>query len=116
MGRDGGALVVVAGSGLAKARDRDLCVLLFGREADIRRELAAAPQVAGDSVIVHTEIAVAATDKPSQAIRRARDSSMGLAIAAVKSGDAQAAVSAGTNGAPMEIGRASCRENGGQDG
>src|SRR3546814_12193465 len=98
MGGDGGPSVVVAGAELAKARDRDLCFRLFGREADIRRELAAAPQVAGDSVIVHTEIAVAATDKPSQATRSARDSSVGLAIAAVKTDDAPAAVSARRKG------------------
>src|SRR3546814_17331289 len=73
MGGDGGPSVVVAGAELAKARDRALCFRLFGREADIRRELAAAPQVAGDSVFVQPEIAVAATAKPRQAIRHARE-------------------------------------------
>src|SRR3546814_18685204 len=44
-----------------------------------------------------------------RSIRRARDSSMGLAIAAVKSGDAQAAVSAGNTGALMAIAKLSLR-------
>src|SRR3546814_2913032 len=78
MGGDGGAPVVIAGAEIAKRRDPDLCFHLYGREEDIRRELAAAPGVAADSTVVHTNVAVGPNDKPTQAIRRARDSSMGL--------------------------------------
>jgi len=52
---------------------------------------------------------VAATAKPSQAIRQSRDSSMGLAIKAVKSGDAMAAVSAGNTGALMAMAKLALR-------
>src|SRR3546814_1334462 len=107
MGGDGGAPLVSAGAEIAKPRDPDLCFHRYGREEDIRRELAAAPAVAADSTVVHTNVAVGPNDKPTQAIRRARDSSMGLASADVKSGAAQAAVSAGNTGALMaKIGRA----------
>src|SRR3546814_8108427 len=44
-----------------------------------------------------------------RSIRRARDSWMGRAIAAVKSGDAQAAVSAGNTGALMAMAKLSLR-------
>src|SRR3546814_9222911 len=74
MGGDGGAPVVIAGAEIAKRRDPDLCFHLYGREEDIRRELAAAPGVAADSTVVHTNVAVGPNDKPTQAIRRARDS------------------------------------------
>jgi glycerol-3-phosphate acyltransferase PlsX len=43
------------------------------------------------------------TDKPSEALRRSRGSSMWNAIAAVKDGEAQAALSAGNTGALMAI-------------
>ncbi|API59269.1 phosphate acyltransferase [Tardibacter chloracetimidivorans] len=109
MGGDGGAPVVIAGAEIAKRRDPDLCFHLYGREEDIRRELAAAPGVAADSTVVHTNVAVGPNDKPTQAIRRARDSSMGLAIADVKSGAAQAAVSAGNTGALMAMAKLSLR-------
>src|SRR3546814_1396577 len=68
-----------------------------------------APGVAADSTVVHTNVAVVPNDKPTQASRRARDSSMGLAIADVKSGAAQAAVSAGNTGALMAMAKLSLR-------
>ena len=43
------------------------------------------------------------SDKPSQALRRARNTSMGMAIDAVKQGKANAAVSAGNTGALMAM-------------
>jgi phosphate acyltransferase len=52
---------------------------------------------------------VAGTDKPSQAIRQSRGSSMGLAIQAVKDGQAGAAVSAGNTGALMAMAKLALR-------
>ena len=109
MGGDGGPPVVIAGAELARKRYPELQFHLFGREDDIRRELGQAPLLAQDAVIVHTDVVVGANDRPSQAIRRARDSSMGLAIAAVKQGAAQAAVSAGNTGALMAMAKLSLR-------
>lgn len=109
MGGDGGPPVVIAGAALALKRFPELRFRLFGREDDIRRELAHAPALAQDAAIVHTDVVVGPNDKPGQAIRRARDSSMGLAIAAVKSGEAHAAVSAGNTGALMAMAKLSLR-------
>ncbi len=47
----------------------------------------------------HSALTVSMDDKPSQALRRGKGSSMWLALEAVKSGEAQAAVSAGNTGA-----------------
>ena len=103
MGGDGGPAVTIAAAEIAHKRYPKLSFLLFGREDVIRAELKRAPRVAKASTIVHTDEEVLGTDKPSQVLRRARKSSMGLAIDAVKAGDAHAAVSAGNTGALMAI-------------
>ncbi len=103
MGGDGGPSVTIAAAELAQRRYPKLQFRLFGREDVIRAELKNAPRVSKESVIVHTDEEVLGTDKPSQVLRRARRSSMGLAIDAVKAGEAHAAVSAGNTGALMAI-------------
>ena len=50
-----------------------------------------------------------ASEKPSQAIRRARTTSMGMAINAVKDGNADAALSAGNTGALMAMAKLALR-------
>jgi glycerol-3-phosphate acyltransferase PlsX len=52
---------------------------------------------------------IAGTEKPSQAIRRAKTTSMGRAIAAVKAGNAHAALSAGNTGAMMAMSKLALR-------
>jgi len=59
--------------------------------------------------IVHAIDAIEAAEKPSQAIRRARTTSMGMAINAVKDGNADAALSAGNTGALMAIAKLALR-------
>jgi phosphate acyltransferase len=58
---------------------------------------------------VHTPEAIAASEKPSQAIRRAKTTSMGMTIAAVKDGHADAAVSGGNTGALMAMAKLALR-------
>ena len=66
-------------------------------------ELARWPRLAARAEVIHSEDVVAMSDKPSQALRRARTTSMGMAIDAVKQGKANAAVSAGNTGALMAM-------------
>src|SRR3546814_3745295 len=61
------------------------------------------------SEIVHAPDMIGSSERPSQAIRRAKTTSMGIAITMVKQGRAGAAVSTGNTGA-LKIGMASCRE------
>ena len=98
MGGDSGPAVMMAGAALAFDRRNDLHFLLFGDESAIGVELARYPRLAGVCEIVHCPDVITGEEKPSQAIRRAKTTSMGRAIAAVKEGAAQATVS--------EIGRA----------
>ena len=103
MGGDGGPAVTIAAAELARTRHPNVVFRLYGREDAIRAELLKAPLVARDAVIIHTDGEILGTDKPSQVLRRARHSSMGLAVDAVKAGEAHAVVSAGNTGALMAI-------------
>ena len=104
MGGDHGPATVIGGAEVASIRHPDVRFLIYGDEARIRPLLEKHPRVASVSEIVHTDIAVSMTDKPSQALRRGRKtSSMWLAIDAVKEGKAQVVVSAGNTGALMAM-------------
>jgi glycerol-3-phosphate acyltransferase PlsX len=109
MGGDHGAEVILRGAEIARERYPDLRFRIFGQEQVVRAALAHAPRVAAESEIVAVEGVVLGTDKPSQAIRRARTTSMGLAIESVKAGEAKAAVSAGNTGALMAISKIALR-------
>jgi glycerol-3-phosphate acyltransferase PlsX len=105
MGGDEGPAVVVPGAALALERHPDLEFLLVGDQVRIEPHLAAHPALAARSRIVHTNIAIEMQDKPSQAVRRGRGSSMWLALDAVRNGEAEVAVSAGNTGALMAMAR-----------
>src|SRR5262245_50650350 len=89
MGGDFGPPVVVAGAALSLERHPELNFLMFGDEPAIAAVLAKFPTLAGRSRITHTDTAVAMTDKPSQALRRGKGSSLWLAIEAVQKGEAE---------------------------
>ncbi len=109
MGGDVGPDVVVAGAELARERYPELRFRIYGQETAIRAALAHAPRMAAEAEVIHVEGVVLGTDKPSQAIRRAKTTSMGLAIDAVKRGEADAAVSAGNTGAMMAMAKLALR-------
>jgi glycerol-3-phosphate acyltransferase PlsX len=109
MGGDIGPPAMIGGAARAWQRRDDLHFLLFGDSAAIREELARHPGFERVCDIVHCDDVIASTEKPSQAIRRARTSSMGRAIAAVKAGEAQAAVSGGNTGALMAMAKLALR-------
>ena len=109
MGGDVGPAVMIAGADLAYKRRTDLSFILFGDEQSLKQELSNRPELSRVAEIVHCEDVIAATDKPSQAIRRTKTTSMGKAILAVKEGQAQATVSAGNTGALMSMAKLSLR-------
>ena len=100
---------MLAGAALALTRSPDLTFLIVGDEATIRAELARHPKLAAASEVRHAPDTISGDDKPSQSIRRAKTTSMGLAIAAVKENGAGAAVSAGNTGALMAMAKLSLR-------
>ena len=84
MGGDVGISVMTEGAARALAADSNLCFLLVGDEAAITAALDAHPALRAASEIRHAPEVIAGTDKPTQAIRRAKTTSMGLAIDAGK--------------------------------
>lgn len=108
MGGDGGPATIVAGVALAFERDPSLRFTLFGDDKTVRAEVQRHRSLTG-AEIVHTDEVITGDDKPSQAIRRAKTSSMGAAILAVKAGQAAAALSAGNTGALMAIAKLNLR-------
>lgn len=109
MGGDTGPAVMLAGADRALKRRGDLRFIVFGDKALIRAEAENLPDLARVTEIVHCDDVIAATDKPSQAIRRAKTTSMGRAIAAVKAGEADAMVSGGNTGALMAMSKLALR-------
>jgi len=103
MGGDHGPEVVIPGADIALVRHPQLEFRLFGNEAQIAPILERYPKLAARSKVVHTEVVVKSDDKPSQAVRRGRGSSMWLALEAVQKGEADIAVSAGNTGALMAM-------------
>jgi len=103
MGGDHGPAVVVPGAALSLERYPALSYIFYGNEAQIRAELDKLPALAAKSRIVHTDLSVGMSDKPSQALRRGKGSSLWLAIDAVRAGEADVAVSAGNTGAFMAM-------------
>ncbi|RXD03522.1 phosphate acyltransferase PlsX [Sphingomonas sp. UV9] len=109
MGGDDGLAVMLAGVARARHRYEGMHFFLVGDETAIREELKSHPNLAQNSEIVHAPEVVGSSEKPSQAIRRAKTTSMGIAIDLVKKGRAAAAVSSGNTGALMAMAKISLR-------
>ena len=103
MSGDAGAEVAITAADIAAERYPTLHFRLHGQEQVMAPVLARLPRLAARATMVHTDDVVLMTDKPSQALRRSRTSSMGMAIDSVKQGEADAAVSAGNTGALMAM-------------
>jgi glycerol-3-phosphate acyltransferase PlsX len=109
MGGDEGVRTMISGAALARRRHDRFHFLLVGDQARIERALEAHPNMRQASEILHCEDVVGGDEKPTQALRRAKTTSMGLAIQAVKDGRAGAAVSAGNTGALMAMAKLALR-------
>ena len=103
MGGDHGPGVIIPGAALTLQRHPAVQFRLFGQEAKIREALAAHPKLAARCEVIHTDLVIAMDDKPAQAMRRGKGSSMWLALEDVKEKRANVAVSAGNTGALMAM-------------
>ncbi|MGN6358717.1 MAG: phosphate acyltransferase PlsX [Novosphingobium sp.] len=109
MGGDEGVRVMIEGAALARRRHDRFKFLLVGDEERIKAALENHPNLRRSSEILHAEDVIRGEERPSQALRRAKTTSMGLAINAVKTGAAGAAVSAGNTGALMAMAKLALR-------
>src|SRR5690349_11459167 len=106
MGGDHGPHVTVPAALDFQSRVADVDMILVGKPEAIEAELKARGAASRDRLRVHATSEVVEMDEPpAQAMRYKKDSSMRVAINLVKSGEANAAVSAGNTGALMAISR-----------
>lgn len=110
MGGDDAPEIVVEGLKQARLRHLDVEFLLTGDEAVLTPLVeAAGDTVKNNTTILHAPDQVNMDDKPSQAVRRGRQTSMWQAIHQVREGKALAAVSAGNTGALMAMSKIQLR-------
>jgi glycerol-3-phosphate acyltransferase PlsX len=103
MGGDHAPDAVIKGAAALLPRFPQVKFILFGDAAQVEPLLRKFPTLNDRSELRHTAEKVASDDKPSQALRRGRNTSMRLAIDAVANGEAQAVVSSGNTGALMAM-------------
>ena len=102
MGGDYAPEIVVEGAAQSKIRYPNLKFSFVGNEEKII-PLINSLDILKNSIIIHTNEFIDANEKPSIAVRKGKNSSMGMAIQLVKSGKADALVSAGNTGALMAM-------------
>lgn len=103
MGGDNAPDMIVGGLDIAAKKIGNISFLLFGDEAQLAPLLEKYPAANAVSEIRHTTDIVTNDDKPTAALRNAKNSSMRLAINSVSSGEASAIISAGNTGALMAM-------------
>jgi glycerol-3-phosphate acyltransferase PlsX len=103
MSGDHGAEVAVPAALDVLAATPDLHLVLVGR-GDVVRPLAGEPLPARCSIVEASEV-VGMDERPQDALRRKKDSSMRVAVNLVKKGEARACVSAGNTGALLATAR-----------
>lgn len=106
MGGDHGPHVTVPAALEALKRHNEINIVLVGLADAIEAELRARKAAVGPRLRIHHASEVVAMDEsPQSALRNKKDSSMRVAIDLVKSGEANACVSAGNTGALMATAR-----------
>ncbi len=109
MGGDDGVSTMLSGASIALERWPDIKFDLVGDESLIKSGLLNHAALSSASTIIHAPERVDGSEKPSQAIRRAKTTSMGIAIDRVKQNACGAAVSAGNTGALMAMSKIALR-------
>lgn len=102
MGGDHGPSVVVDGVARAAKKSPDLRFVLHGPEAELR-SLVKARNLETVCTICHADSVVTMDAKPSQVMRKGKDTSMWSAVEAVRDKTADVAVSCGNTGALMAV-------------
>lgn len=103
MGGDHAPAAILDGLAHTRIRHPKVRFLLHGDEGRLASLLDARPTLKDACTIRHTAETVGMDEKPSQALRRGRSTSMWRAIESVQAGEAKAAVSAGNTGALMAM-------------
>ncbi|MEK6734641.1 MAG: phosphate acyltransferase PlsX [Pseudomonadota bacterium] len=83
--------------------------LIYGDKNIIAPLVKKYPELEKHSKLIHSEHKVESSDRPSYALRNSKNTSMGMAINAVKQNEAHAIISSGNTGALMAIAKVALR-------
>jgi len=100
MGGDFGPQVVIPGA-VKVARNKEYDLILVGDEVQVASELSKVDARGVICRIVHASQVADMHDKPSEALRKKKDSSIQVAVNLVKNGEADGVISAGNTGATL---------------
>jgi len=103
MGGDRGPAAVVAGISRSAAKNPDIAFILHGPKPELEKLVRKRKPLRGRVEIRNATGVVKMTAKPSQVMRRGKDTSMWSTIESVRNGDASVAVSCGNTGALMAV-------------
>ena len=103
MGGDIGPASTIAGAAKALSQKPYLRFMIYGDELRIYPVLNKYAALKKASTVYHTPDFIRNDEKPSMALRTGKKSSMGLAIQAVQTKEAQAVISSGNTGALMAL-------------
>lgn len=99
MGGDNAPSEIVKGAVDAVSKRTDIQVLLIGQEAAVKQELEKYTYIEEQLRLIPASEVIETDEPPVNAIRKKKDSSIVIAMKMVKSGEADAMVSAGSSGA-----------------
>ena len=106
MGGDNGVVAVIGGTIKALQYYKgEVNFILCGNELRIKQELNKYKNspFLNNLKIMHSDLFIGSNEKPSNALRQGKKSSMGISIENVKNGDADANISSGNTGALMAL-------------
>lgn len=109
MGGDNAPQAIVDGLALAHVRHPKVKFLVHGDHARLQPALLGKSSLKHVVQVVHCDDAVGMDDKPAQALRRGRNTSMWRAIDSVRSKEANVVISAGNTGALMAMAKVQLR-------
>lgn len=101
MGGDHAPSVPVEGAVDALSENQDIQIILVGIESEVKKELKSRRYPPGRITVHHAPQVVDMHESPTAALRRKKESSIRIGIDLVKTGNADAFVSAGHSGAVM---------------
>lgn len=103
MGGEKAPEAIIKGASLILQEKKNIKFLLYGDSKKIEKVLNKEPLLKNLSEVHHTNGFISSSEKPSIALRKSKNSSMRLAVEAVKNNEADAIISAGNTGALMAI-------------
>ncbi|PCK00107.1 MAG: phosphate acyltransferase [Zetaproteobacteria bacterium] len=103
MGGDFGPKKIIPALDLVLQGRPEVYFLVYGDENEINQYLSKYKLLSQHTTVFHTDKMILNDEKPSAALRASKGSGMRMAIEAVKSGEAEAVVSAGNTGALMAL-------------